>query len=90
MSERKEVWYWIKVTTNSEWEPMSYTELYDSDIDVIGSRIPNPDEAWVCVPKEPSLMMAVEYARGAVGEGQYLSTTGYDAMLATAPSLEDV
>ena len=67
MSERREGWYWVKVTPrvsgdDDGWEAVKYEGvlwfmagrsdyLPEGLIDTIGPRIPTPDEDWQCVPK---------------------------------------
>ncbi len=62
MSERKEVWYWVKVG-NAPWTPSRLSKNGHPMIAERGmtyqidQRIPSPDEPWQCVPVEPTTAM---------------------------------
>lgn len=81
-------WYWVRVCEGGAWGCFNWNGskwkdsdgLYDDALfDVVGPRIPTPDEPWQCVPKEPnSAMLAAVSCPGC-------AATDYAHMLAAAP-----
>jgi len=64
MTTRAEGWYWVKETDNWPWTPVRWDGLswfssdgYEVFCDIIGPRIPTPDEPWQCVPVEATADM---------------------------------
>lgn len=86
MSERREGWYWCSL--GGEWAPLHSDDHSMMYVDEIGPRIPNPDEPWQCVPKEPDGAMQVAGLKVRVEEDGTAAV--YRAMLSAAPKPEDV
>lgn len=68
MSERKEGFYWIMHDAFDGWQAGQWEDgawmlaginksLADEQMEVIGPRIPSPDEPWQCVPETPDWSM---------------------------------
>ena len=93
MGERQEGWYWVKVYHGGTWGCFLWTGsgwrdstgVYDDSLfDVIGPRIPTPDEPWKCVPTTPSRSMedAMQY------QSSFETRERYAALLAATPKPE--
>lgn len=92
MVNRKAGWYWVKLIEGGKWRCFKWNgsawcdkrSEYPEDIfDVIGPRIPTPDEPWQCVPVEATDEMV---------EAGYMKIDlkqKWVVMLATAPKPEN-
>ena len=92
MSERKAGWYWVKAHHGGKWGCFNWdgrawrdsAGVYPESIfDVVGHRIPTPDEPWQCVPVEPTDEMAASVF-WATCDSRILWTVWTD-MLSAAP-----
>lgn len=95
MTERKEGWYWVRRRDeNSEWECAEWTwdcwwiagsevEYEDSEVAIVGPRIPTPDEHWRAAPLAPTPDM-LEIGVDVLDESGNLIPT-YQAMLLNSP-----
>lgn len=108
MSERKQGFYWVRVndfwevaffnSIDGSWEITGVGHDYDEDyIDVIGDRIPTPDEmeGWQVVPKEPDSNMQIKGGCAVRIDTTdinrlWTANSAYKAMLQAAPKPGDV
>ncbi len=74
MSERQVGWYWVKVLESGKWGCFFWNGVQwrgesgaypDEMFNVVGPRIPTPDEPWQCVPVDltPPMRRAGQHAK---------------------------
>ncbi len=96
MAKRKEGWYWVKDMDGwkcAEWRESTWFvgwskySVSDYPFDMVGARIPTPNEPWQSVPKNATQEM-YKAAWVEMIEGDALPSV-WPAMLAASPTPEE-
>ena len=93
MSERQEGWYWVKPDAD-QWEAAFWDggawlivdaegSWPESEVEIVGQRIPSPDEPWVTVPVEATPEML--HSAGNSAEAYHGMLGAWTLMLRNAP-----